>query len=427
MDTPYDRFLATLEAAAKHLEISKTMIDFIGKPERTHIVNIPLHRDDDSWEVYTGYRVQHNSARGPYKGGIRYHPQVNLEEVKALSAWMTIKTAVVDIPMGGGKGGITVDPHSLSPTELEMLTRGYTQKIYRNIGPYVDVPAPDVNTNSKIMDWLANEYGRLTGLPTPAVVTGKSLVGGGSEGRDTATAQGGFYVLLAALGLTNDTLTNKRVAIQGFGNAGANFAKLAVGAGAKVVAASDTKGAIASEAGLPVFELIQFKAEGGHLIDFSKQFQGIDAEEVLTIPSEVLVPAALEGQITPEVAQKVTAKYVLELANGPTTPEADLVLENRDIVVLPDILANAGGVVVSYLEWLQNVTLDRWNINQVNNELEEVMNRAFRAVSDVKTSKGISYRLAAYCVALERIVEAIKQGSRWIDTSPGLTHPVKTA
>ena len=251
MNSPYQKFLATLELAAGHMDIPPAMVRRIGTPERTVSVTIPLKRSSGEWELYSAFRVQHNSARGPYKGGIRYHQNVSLDEVRALAAWMTIKTAVVDIPMGGGKGRNVVDPHLLDQVELEALTRGYVRRIYRDIGPYVDVPAPDVNTTSRTMDWIANEYGILTGLPTPAVVTGKTLHAGGSEGRDTATAQGGIFVLVDLLRKKGLTLEGKRIAIQGFGNAGANFAKLAVALGATVVAISDSTTALAHEGGLP--------------------------------------------------------------------------------------------------------------------------------------------------------------------------------
>jgi glutamate dehydrogenase/leucine dehydrogenase len=407
VNNPYEIFTSTLELAAGKMNIPPAMVKRIATPEKIVKVAIPLKRDNGTWELYIGFRVQHNSARGPYKGGIRYHPQVSLDEVMALASWMSMKTAVVNIPLGGGKGGIIVDPKTLSETELEQLTRNYTQRIYRDIGPFVDVPAPDVNTDSRIMDWIANEYGKLTGLPTPAVVTGKSIAGGGSAGRDTATAQGGFYVLESAMKELGESLAGKRVAIQGFGNAGANFAKLVVEAGAIVVAASDSTAALACETGLPASELMAWKTEGGRFDQKYGQFQKIDMADVLTYDADILAPSALEDQLTGEVAPHIKARYIVELANGPTTPEADADLDSRGVVVLPDILANAGGVVVSYFEWVQNVTLDSWNAAEVRTKLADVMHKAFEDVSAVKNAKGMSYRLAAYCLAIDRIAKAI--------------------
>jgi glutamate dehydrogenase/leucine dehydrogenase len=345
-------------------------------------------------------------VRGPYKGGIRYHRQVTLDEVMALAAWMSLKTALVDIPLGGGKGGVTVDPHTLSPRELEALTRAYTERIWRDIGPEVDVPAPDVNTNAQTMDWLADEYGRLSGAPVPAVVTGKSLARGGSQGRDTATAQGGFEVLLEALAEAGESLRGKRVAIQGFGNAGANAALLLADAGATVVAASDSSASLASSDGLPVRDLVHYKAEAGRFADLGGLPKG-EPDAVLTQDVDVLVPAALESQITGENAGGVRARWILELANGPLTPEADEVLASRGAVVLPDVLANAGGVVVSYFEWVQNLHGERWPREEVEARLATTMRRAYQSVSALAREKRITLRLAGYGVALERIATAL--------------------
>ncbi|HZT97188.1 MAG TPA: Glu/Leu/Phe/Val dehydrogenase [Chloroflexota bacterium] len=407
MRSSYEKYLATLEMAAAHTDVPPFILKRLGTPERAVSVSIPLKLSSGEWALYTGFRVQHNSARGPYKGGIRYHPNVSLDEVMALAAWMTMKTAVVNIPMGGGKGGIIVDPHLLSSTELEGLTRAYVRLIYRDIGPFVDIPAPDVNTSARTMDWIANEFGALTGLPTPAVVTGKSMSAGGSEGRDTATAQGGLFVLLDAMRKDGVSLKGMRMAIQGFGNAGANFAKLAIGQGATVVAISDSTAALADDKGLPISELIRYKAEGGRFIELPSTYRRLDPLDLLAYDVDVLVPSALEDQLEIEVARRVQAKYVVELANGPTTADADAELYKRGITVLPDILANAGGVVVSYFEWLQNVSLERWTANQVKVQLSETMDSAFDAVFEAKSSKHISYRLASYCVALDRLTSAM--------------------
>jgi glutamate dehydrogenase/leucine dehydrogenase len=376
-------------------------------PERIHEVSIPVTMDDGTDRLFTGFRVEHSSARGPYKGGIRYHPNVTLDEVKALAGWMSIKTAVVDIPMGGGKGGIKVDPRKLSLHELEALTRAYTDRIIHDIGPTVDIPAPDVNTDSQTMDWLADEYERLTGTEGGAVVTGKSLAHGGSLGRDTATAQGGFDVLQSALAAAGETFEGKTVAIQGFGNAGANAAALLARAKAKVVAVSDSTAALVDRGGLDVDALIAFKALGGSFADLPGAVKGA-TELPLFEPVDILVPAALETQITAENAMRVHARWIVELANGPTTPDADVILEKNGTVVLPDILANAGGVAVSYFEWVQNMQGNRWPLEQVETRLTLTMTRAFETVTQLATEKHVSLRVAAYAIALQRIAAAMK-------------------
>jgi glutamate dehydrogenase/leucine dehydrogenase len=410
-ESAFDRFTRTVDAAATLTGIrDQALLQRIKTPERVHVVSVPIVRDDGAPGLYTAYRVQHSSARGPYKGGIRYHPNVNLDEVKALAAWMSIKTAVVDIPLGGGKGGITVDPKTLSKTELEALTRSYTERIWRVIGPQVDIPAPDVNTNSQTMDWIAHEYGRQSRTISPAVVTGKSVAHGGSAGRDTATAQGGFEVLHAALEATGESVKDSTVAIQGFGNAGANAAVLLVAAGARIVAASDSTASVASAGGLPIAELVAFKAKGGSFSDLEGYDKG-STEDPLFAEADILVPAALEGQITAANADGVKARWVLELANGPTTPEADAMLERRRVKVLPDILANAGGVVVSYYEWLQNLHAETWLREEVEARLAVTMRRAYERVSEQATFRRASFRLAAYAIAIERITAALRSDS----------------
>jgi glutamate dehydrogenase (NAD(P)+) len=406
----FDRFTATVDAATAVAGIKdKTLIERIKTPERIHQVSIPVVRDDGRNELFTGFRVQHSSARGPYKGGIRYHPDVCLDEVKALAGWMTVKTAVVDIPLGGSKGGIIVDPRGLSLRELEALTRSYTERIWRVIGPQVDIPAPDVNTDSQVMDWLADEYGRLAHAKSPAVVTGKSIAHGGSQGRSTATAQGGFDVLDAAFNETGETMSGKTVAIQGFGNAGGNAALLFEQAGAKVVAASDSTACVIASEGLPVQALLDVKSKGGSFANVP----GYDkkaSDAPLFEPVDILIPAALEGQITATNAGRVQARWVLELANGPTTPEADAVLEHRGIQVLPDILANAGGVVVSYFEWVQNIHSETWIREEVEARLAVTMRRAYQSVTELADRKRVSFRLAAYSIAIGRIAAALESG-----------------
>ena len=410
-DGAFDRFTRTVDAAAAIAGVKDAgLLERIKTPERIHQLSVPIARDDGSHAIFTGYRVQHSSARGPYKGGIRYHPNVSLDEVKALAAWMSIKTAVVDIPLGGGKGGITVDPKTLSRTELEALTRSYTERIWRVIGPQVDIPAPDVNTNSQTMDWIAHEYGRQSRTISPAVVTGKSLAHGGSAGRDTATAQGGFEVLHDALGAKGESIDGAAVAIQGFGNAGANAAILLHRAGARIVAASDSTAGVFAADGLPVGQLVEHKAKGGSFADL-RDYETRPTEDPLFADADILVPAALEGQITSANAERIKARWILELANGPTTPEADAMLERRRVNVLPDILANAGGVVVSYYEWLQNLHTEKWLREEVEARLAVTMRRAYERVSELATFRRASFRLAAYAIAIDRIAAALSAES----------------
>ena len=404
----YERFVEVVDSAAPIAGITEpVLLERIKTPERIHQVSVAVSLDDGTDRLFTGYRVEHSSARGPYKGGIRFHPDVSLDEVKALAGWMSIKTAVVDIPMGGGKGGIKVDPHRLSVHELEALTRAYTDMIVRDIGPQVDIPAPDVNTDSQTMDWLADEYERVTGIHGGAVVTGKSLAHGGSLGRDTATAQGGYDVLEAALAAVGEKFAGKTVAIRGFGNAGANAAALLASAGARVVCVSDSTASVIDPTGLDVARLISFKEGGGSFVDLIGANKSTP-DRPLFEAVDILVPAALEGQITAENADLIQARWIVELANGPTTPEADAILERRGITVLPDILANAGGVVVSYFEWVQNTHSERWLREEVQARLAVTMRSAFEKVTKVSTSKQVSPRVAAYAIALERIAAAIK-------------------
>jgi glutamate dehydrogenase/leucine dehydrogenase len=409
MENAFDRFVVTVDAAGKLAGVDEAALKRIRVPERMHIVSIPIKGDGGRWEVFTGYRVQHSSVRGPYKGGIRYHPQVTLDEVKALAAWMAIKTAVVDIPMGGGKGGITVEPKALSKPELERLTRCYTERIYRDIGPMVDVPAPDVNTTSETMDWLADEYGRLIGHYAPGVVTGKSMARGGSEGRDTATALGGFYVLEEAFKHEHITLAGKRAAISGFGNAGYNMAIFLKNAGVKIVAVSDSTANVADENGLDVDELVKFKTKGGGRLTDLNGLKKISTEQLLAADVDILVPAALENQITADIASRVRAPYIVELANGPVTTEGDVELNRHGITVFPDILANAGGVTVSYFEWKQNVTGEMWTRAEVNEKLQKVMAKAFADVNTLSRDKSTTLRLASYSVAIQRIAAKLAE------------------
>lgn len=373
-------------------------------PERVIEVNLPIRMDDGSTKVFRGFRSQYNSARGPYKGGIRFHQDVSLDEVKALSAWMTWKTAVVDIPFGGGKGGIIVDPKKLSLTELEALSRAYIQALARNIGPMIDIPAPDVNTDGRIMAWMADEYAKCVGHWEPAVITGKPLAVGGSLGRDIATAQGGAFVLEHAR-----TLLKKKkkltAAIQGFGNAGRHMAELLKDMGVTVVALSDSTSGIFSQSGVNLSQAIAHKNK-------TKVLKGtpgttlITNAQLLTLDVDILIPAALEDQITAHNAKKIQAALILELANGPTTPEADDILFAKGIHVVPDILANAGGVTVSYYEWVQNRSGDQWSKADVMEKLKKRMGQAYTAVDTARVKHNVGFRQAAYLVAVQRVADA---------------------
>lgn len=396
-----------INKTSENIEITQSEIEILKSPKRILEVSIPVKMDDGTLRVFTGYRVQHNDILGPFKGGIRFHPQVNLDEVKSLAFWMTFKCAVADIPFGGGKGGITLNPKELSEGELERLTRGYVRAICHNVGPYKDVPAPDVYTNSQTMAWFMDEYSRIQGQNEPAVITGKPLEIGGSLGRDTATAQGGFFVLENVLEKMKVKKEETNIAIQGFGNAGMNFAKLAHNAGYVVLAVSDSKGGIFLEAGLDIEKVIVHKRETGSVIDFPGA-KNISNEEVLELDVKVLVPAALEGVIDMGNVKKIKAKVVLELANGPVTIEAGEELFKKGSVVIPDILANSGGVIVSYFEWVQNLRHYYWTAGKVHERLREKINDATDIVWDRLKESDINMRTAAYVVATERLAKALK-------------------
>jgi glutamate dehydrogenase/leucine dehydrogenase len=376
-------------------------------PDRVIEVSIPVKMDDGTLKNFTGYRSQHNSARGPYKGGIRYHQDVTKDEVMALSTWMSIKCATLDLPLGGGKGGIIVDPKTLSKTELEQLSRWWVQKLYKYIGPFDDVPAPDVNTNGEIMSWMVDEYSKLVGHWAPGAFTGKPLSIGGSLGRDTATAQGGLYVLEAYLKSKWDTLQGKRVVIQGAGNAGLNMIELIEKTWAILVGTSDSKTAIYNESGLDISQIVSLKSEKKSLTEYQSG-KHISNNELLELSCDILIPAALENQITSENADRIQAKLIIELANGPITPDADIVLFAKNIPVIPDILANAGGVTVSYFEQVQNNTNYFWSREEVQTKLKLKMETALVWVLEMSESKNVMLRTASYVVAMKRILEAMK-------------------
>lgn len=405
---PFEMALKNFEIAADTLDLDKNIRERIRLPERELTVNFPVKMRDGSIKVFTGYRVQHNTARGPAKGGIRYHPNVTLDEVRALASWMTWKCAVMGIPFGGGKGGVTCNPKEMNQEELENLTRRYTTEISIIIGPERDIPAPDVYTNPQIMAWIMDTYSMAKGYSIPGVVTGKPLAIGGSKGRNEATARGCVYVIEEATKHLDINLTNARIVVQGFGNAGSIAARLIHDDHkSKVIAVSDSKGGIYNKAGLDPHKVIAHKEKTGSVVGFPEA-DSITNEELLTLECEVLIPAALENVITREIAPKINAKIVAEAANGPTVPEADAILFNNDVFVLPDILANAGGVTVSYFEWVQDNYSFFWNELDINSRLQELIVSSFNDV--LKTSKkyNIDLRRAAYVLAVERVAEAIK-------------------
>lgn len=400
MNNPFENALKQIQRAAKLTVFENDFLQLIAHPMRQVHVSIPVRMDNGSLNIYEGYRVQHNNWRGPFKGGIRYHQDTNIDEVKALALWMTIKCAVANIPMGGGKGGVTIDPKGLSVHELERLTRGWTQRMKLVLGPDVDVPAPDVNTSPQEMDWIAEEFGH------KAVVTGKSIGAGGSLGRGAATAQGGFYVLETLRERLSLDPATSTVAIQGFGNAGQHFASICDRHGYNVVAVSDSSGAIYSEDGLDVASVIAHKRTTDSVQGFAGA-RNISNEALLALECGVLVPAALENVITGENASAVKAKVVLELANGPTTPEADDILFGKGIHVIPDVLANFGGVTVSYFEWDQNKKEETWSEEQVLEKLKTSMIDAAETIWHKKSELITDLRRAAFVVALERLQEAM--------------------
>jgi len=402
---PYQMAVQQFEAAAEKLNLSEDMREILRQPKRELAVNFPVRLDSGRIKTFTGYRVQHNVNRGPAKGGIRYSPDVTLDEVKALAMWMTWKCAVVGIPFGGAKGGVICDPKHMSPSELERLTRRYTTEISIVIGPHGDIPAPDVNTNSQVMAWIMDTYSMHEGYSVPAIVTGKPLSIGGSEGRNDATATGVLFVTRQAARRIGMPLKGARVSIQGYGNAGSIAARLFQREGSKIVAVSDTRGGIYNESGLDPASVLRFKQERGSVIGFPGA-QSISFQEVLEVPCDILIPAATEGVITASNAPRVQARIIAEAANGPTTPEADAILFSKGALVIPDILANAGGVTVSYFEWVQDLQSFFWGVEEIIQKLEVIMNRAFNAVAEKADQSSCDMRLAANMLAIARVAEA---------------------
>ena len=404
--TPFEAVNFQFDCAARRMGLPRHLQVALKTPYREVMVEIPLVDDDGEIRTFHGYRVQHNNARGPMKGGLRYHPEVDLDEARALASLMTWKTAVVDIPYGGGKGGIDVDPRTLRPKELERITRTFTDRIHQFIGPNEDIPAPDVNTNAQVMAWIVDEYSKFEGF-TPAVVTGKPLEVGGSPGRESATGRGVAVVAEQAARDQDLEMEGATVAVQGFGNVGSWSARFLERMGARIVAVSDVEGAIHDPDGLDVERLIAQTGEGRSVVEHERGDR-ISNEELLTMDVDILVPAALGGVIHRWNARNIEAKLVVEGANAPTTPAADALLEERGITVVPDILANAGGVTVSYFEWVQNLQQFRWSGEKVDEELVGIMTRAYEEVRDTARSERVSLRTAAFMVAIRRVSKAVQ-------------------
>ena len=382
---------------------------YLKRVERSLIVSIPIMMDDGKLQIFEGYRVHHSTIRGPGKGGIRYSPDVNLDEVKALATWMTWKTSLLNLPLGGSKGGICVDPFKLSKKELEKLTRRYTAEIINIIGPDIDIPAPDVNTNAQVMAWIMDTYSMQKGRTIPGVVTGKPIEIGGSVGRESATGRGLFYVLEALCNKLNYDLKSMNIIIQGFGNVGGWIAEILYTYGSKILAISDISGGIYSDNGLNVKELLEWRNQGKFLRDFHKNdYKHINNDEFFSIKCDVLIPAAMENQITQVNADQINCKIILEGANGPTTPEADKILHNKSTYIVPDILANAGGVCVSYFEYLQDIHSYFWDLDRVNKELKDIIVNAFEKVFKISKEKNLPLRDAAYIIALSRVAKAVE-------------------
>jgi glutamate dehydrogenase (NAD(P)+) len=395
------------DLAAERLGLDDGMRRVLREPRRELTVHFPVHMDDGSTRVFTGYRVQHNLGRGPAKGGIRFHQDVSIDEVKALAMWMTWKCAVVGIPYGGGKGGVIVDPKKLSRKELEALSRRYFTEIEVLIGPERDIPAPDVNTTPQIMAWFMDTYSMHQGYTVPGVVTGKPISLGGSEGRNEATARGTVYCIVEAARHLGIELKKAKVAVQGFGNAGAIAAQLMVAEGSTVVAVSDSTGGIHAPTGLEINKVIAWKQEHGTVQGFPGATD-ITNPEVLEVECDILIPAALENQITAHNADNIKARLVAEAANGPTTPEADQILWKKGIFMIPDILCNAGGVTVSYFEWVQDLNRDHWSEQVVNQKLREIMVKAFQETLAVARREQCYMRTAAYLLAVQRVADAMQ-------------------
>lgn len=405
----YDEMLIVLDQAAQNLGLALNDYIILRYPERELTVTVPVEMDDGTLRVFTGYRIQHSSSRGPCKGGIRFHPRLNINEVKALAAWMTLKCAIVNIPYGGAKGGIEVDPSKLSERELSRLTRRYTAAILPLLGPERDIPAPDVNTDAKIMGWIMDAYSMFKGYAVPGVVTGKPIEIGGSLGRKEATGRGVTIVTDEIAFRMGIDMQKAKIAVQGFGNVGSTAARLFYEKGYNVVAISDVNTALYNEKGLNIEEISKYakmnKTIEGYM---EKGIAVLSNHELLTLDVDIMVPAAMENQITKEIAENLKAKIIVEGANGPTTTEADAILNEKGVVIVPDILANAGGVVVSYFEWVQNLQAIFWDVHEINSMLKKILIKSFDEVFTISKENNVTLRVAANMLALDRVVKAKK-------------------
>lgn len=398
-----------IDVVSEEMGLDPNLTKYLKRVERALIVTIPIKMDDGSLEIFEGYRVHHSTVRGPGKGGIRYSPEVNLDEVKALAIWMTWKCSLLNLPLGGAKGGVCVDPRKLSKNELERLTRRYTSEIINIIGPDIDIPAPDVNTNAQVMAWIMDTYSMNKGRSVPGVVTGKPIEIGGSVGREPATGMGLYFILEAMCEKLTFEMKSQKIVVQGFGNVGGTIADLLYKEGCKVMAVSDISGGLYFSEGLEIDKLLEWTREGNYLKDYTdKRYELITNDELLTIDCDVLIPAALENQITHKNANNIKCKIILEGANGPVTPKADRMLFEKGILILPDILANSGGVCVSYFEYVQDIRAYFWELDRINKELKKIILRAFEEVYEVSKERNITLRTAAYVIAVTRIAKAIE-------------------
>jgi len=406
---PFEMAKKQIDIVAEKMGLNNNIKKYLKRIERSLIVSIPIKMNDGTLEIFEGYRVQHSTVRGPGKGGIRFAPNVNLDEVKALATWMTWKCSLLNLPLGGAKGGVCVDPRKLSKEELERLTRRYTSEIINFIGPDKDIPAPDVNTNPQIMAWIMDTYSMHKGRAVPGVVTGKPIEIGGSVGRESATGMGLFFVLEALCNKINLDLNPQDIVIQGFGNVGGNIAKILYEKGCKIIAVSDISGGLYAKGGLNIDQLLKWRDENNYLKDFQgKGYKFVSNEDILTLKCDILIPAAIENQITRSNANRINCKIILEGANGPTTPGADNILEKKGIIVVPDILANAGGVCVSYFEYIQDIHSYFWKLERINQELKNILVSAFEDVYNLSKEKNASLRIASYMIAISRLAKAIE-------------------
>jgi len=406
---PFKMAQQQIDLVAKYVDVHSNILEFLKTVERTLIVSVPIRMDDGSVKIFEGYRAQHSTVRGPGKGGIRYSENVNLDEVKALATWMTWKSSLLNLPLGGAKGGVTCNPAELSKAEIQRITRRYTSEIINVIGPELDIPAPDVNTNAEIMGWIMDTYSMNMGHPVPGVVTGKPIEIGGSVGRQSATGTGLYYVLNELCNKINLQLKEQEIIIQGFGNVGGTIAQLLYQHGCKIIAISDISGGLYSENGLDIEKLIEWRDAGNLFVDFpSNDYFKISNDDLLTTECDILIPAAVENQITKDNANQIDCKIVLEGANGPTTPEADEILNKKKIYVVPDILANSGGVCVSYFEYVQDTSSYFWDLERINKELKNIITNAFEDVWRTSIEKNVSLRIAAYILAVTRVAKAIE-------------------